>query len=141
MIDAERLKEDLKRDEGETKFPYYDAVGKITIGVGRNLTDRGLSEAEVRALLDNDVWIVFRELDRAIEGWRSYPEPVARGLANMAFNLGIPRLMKFEKMLAALARGDYTGAADEALNSIWARQVRERASRIATLFRSVTEEQ
>ena len=33
-----------KINEGLRSKPYVDTVGKVTIGVGRNLTDRGLSE-------------------------------------------------------------------------------------------------
>ena len=60
---------------------------------------------------------------------------MARGLCNMAYNLGVPRLLGFERMWAALAAGDYERAADEALDSKWARQVGARAARVAALIR------
>ena len=136
MIDWQRLKQDLIRDEGERLKPYKCTAGKVTIGVGRNLDDVGISKHESRMMLDEDIKRIGWELDRHVDGWRTYPDGVALGLANMCFNLGWPRLSGFRKMLAAIESGDYNKAADEALDSKWAKQVGPRADRIAQLFRS-----
>lgn len=130
-----KLKEDLERDEGLRLKPYVDTVGKTSIGIGRNLDDIGISEEEARHLLDNDVEWVIEELDRTMPWWLTMPEPAQRALANMAFNVGLPTLKLFRNMLAALQAGDYRKAADEALDSRWARQVGSRAERIAALYR------
>ena len=131
------LKEDLIRDEGLRLKPYVDTVGKLTIGIGRNLDDRGITEDEAMMLLDNDIEIVRRELIAITSDlWYLLPDDIHRALLNMAFNLGVPRLMKFKKMWTALKFVDYGKAADEALDSKWARQVGDRAERIATLIRN-----
>ncbi|MCK5611026.1 glycoside hydrolase family protein [Candidatus Pacearchaeota archaeon] len=131
------LESDLIRDEGLRLKPYTDTVGKQTIGVGRNLDDRGITEAEAMMLLDNDIEIVRRELVETVGGmWFYLPNNVHRALLNMAFNMGVPRLMGFKKMWAALTFGTLEKAADEALDSKWARQVGDRAERIATLIRN-----
>lgn len=133
MLD--QLLQDLIRDEDLREKPYRDSVGKLTIGIGRNLDDRGISRDEAVYLCRNDIAIATGDLDRAVPWWRDLPEPAQRGLANMCFNLGWPRLSAFKKMLAALEAHDFDRAADEALDSKWARQVGERADRIETLFR------
>lgn len=115
---------------------YRDSVGALTIGVGRNLDAKGVSESEADLMLANDIADVFADLDRKYPWWRQLPPQVQRGLANMCFNLGVTRLTVFAKMLAALQRGDYNTAAFEALDSRWAVQVGMRATRIANLFRS-----
>lgn len=135
-MNIEALKVDLLRDEGCELKPYVDTVGKITIGIGRNLTDNGITLEEAKHLLENDITAVIIELDHRLPWWRGLPEAKARALANMAFNMGLPRLMDFRKMLTALEAGEYDTAADEALNSVWATQVGERAQRIAGIFRS-----
>lgn len=127
---------DLRRDEGERLKPYTDSVGKVTIGVGRNLTDNGLSLEEAAYLLGNDMGAVERDLTANAPWWSGLSDPVKRGLMNMAFNLGWPRLSAFQTMLTALHEGRWNDAADAALDSAWARQVGIRATRIANLFRS-----
>ena len=135
-MNIEALKVDLLRDEGCKLKPYLDTVDKLTIGVGRNLSDNGITMAEASALLENDITSVIVELDRCLPWWRALPELKGRALANMAFNLGLPRLLKFSQMLTALECGEWDMAADEALDSNWAKQVGERAERIAIAFRS-----
>ena len=127
---------DLRRDEGVAYKPYRDTEGILTIGVGRNLEDRGISDDEMDFLLANDLKWVVVDLDRGAPWWREMTTNRQRALANMVFNLGWPRLSGFKKMLAALEAGDYDEAANQALDSRWAIQVGARAERIAELFRS-----
>lgn len=136
ILDRDQLARDLERDEGLRLKPYLDSVGKLTIGIGRNLDDNGITEAEARLMLDHDADVSLADLDRNAAWWRSMPEPAQRGLANMAFNMGWPTLSGFRNMLAALEQGEYARAADEALDSRWARQVGPRSERIAELYRS-----
>ena len=134
-MDRGMLTTDLVRDEGMRLNPYTDTVGKVTIGVGRNLDDVGISEAEALRMLDADIDRSTAELKRNLPWLFERPEPVQRALVNMCFNLGWPRLSGFRNMLAALEAEDYPRAAAEALDSRWARQVGARAGRIAALIR------
>ena len=136
-MDREQLFDDLVRDEGLKLEIYKCTAGKLTIGVGRNIEDRGITTSEARLLLANDVDIISDELTTKFAWWVSMPEPAQRALANMAFNLGVPRLFQFKNMLAAIEKGDYNLAAKEALNSNWAKQVGDRANRIAKVFREL----
>ncbi len=129
---------DLKRDERFVPHAYRDDRGYLTIGYGRLVDERlggGITEDEALILLDHDLEQAVTELDRALPWWREMPSAWQRGLVNMRFNMGLTRLLTFKKMLAALHAGDGERAADEALDSIWAGQVGERAPRIAALYR------
>lgn len=133
------LRNDLIRDEGFVPHAYQDSEGYWTIGVGRLIDKRrggGITREEAEYLLDNDIDRTTGDLHRNIPWWTTLPDPAKRALVNMCFNLGWPRLSGFRRMLAALKRGDYLIAADEALDSKWARQVGVRADRIADLYRS-----
>ena len=134
MTISDALRNDLLRDEGLRLRPYYDSVGKLSLGVGRNLDDLGITKDEALYLLAGDIARAEADLDRALPWWRELSEPRRRALANMAFNLGITRLLRFKKMLAALRAGDWHSAAAEALDSRWAVQVGDRAERIAALI-------
>ena len=126
----------LRRDEGIRLKPYKDSVGKLTIGVGRNLEDRGISNEEADLMLENDINDHIKALNKSRPWIQQKPVAVRLGLYNMAFNLGVPRLLGFVKMLELIDHDDYEGAAKEALDSKWAKQVGPRAERIAELFRS-----
>lgn len=120
----------LMRDEGFRLMPYSDSVGKLTIGVGRNLTDVGLSQDEVYYLLNNDIKRVMVSLG-AYPWFQGLDSVRQAAVANMAFNLGLGGLLHFPSMIHHLQAGEWQGAHDEALNSTWATQVGERAKRIA----------
>jgi lysozyme len=123
------LVDQLRRDEGVRNMPYVDTVGKVTIGVGRNLTDVGLSDSEVIQLLQNDIDKVTAQL--APYQWYNTMDSVRQGaIQNMAFNLGINGLLHFPHMIAALARSDWATAAQEMSSSLWASQVGPRAVRL-----------
>ena len=129
------LLEQLQRHEGLRLKPYRDSVGKLTIGYGRNLADRGISQEEAEFMLDNDIDLVVAELER-MPLFLSL-DPVRQVvLANMAFNMGVPTLLEFRRMLGALARREWDRAADEMLDSRWARQVGRRAVELARLMRT-----
>jgi lysozyme len=69
-----KLEEMLIRQEGNRKFPYECTAGKLTIGVGRNLDDMGLTEDEVLYLLDNDIQRCDTELLQTLIGILIYAE-------------------------------------------------------------------
>ena len=126
----------LIHDEGLRHHPYADTEGNQTIGIGRNLEDRGISRATAIQMCHEDIDAVEVDLDRNLDWWRDMSEERQQALANMCFNLGWPRLSTFKKMLSALEAGDYDRAADEALDSKWARQVGARAARISKQIRN-----
>lgn len=130
------LMNQLSTDEDVKLKPYRDSVGKLTIGIGRNLDDVGITRNEAFALLANDVARVERELDTTLPWWRQMPEARQQVLANMCFNMGMDRLLGFQHMLAALQVGHWDEAAAEMLDSKWAKQVGNRAQRLATMMRN-----
>lgn len=131
-----RLIEQLKLHEGVRNRPYTDSVGKLTIGVGRNLTDKGLKPKEVEYLLMNDIMDCVDDLNRNIPWWRQLNEVRQRVLMDMCFNLGIGKLLGFENTLKYMEHGDYTQAAANMLQSKWAAQVGQRAKRLSEMMRT-----
>lgn len=130
-----RLEKEIINDEGLKLKPYQCTAGKLTIGIGRNLDEVGISEAEAVFLLRNDISRVRKELSSL--GWyRTLDERRKEVIVNMCFNLGLSRLNGFYKMIACIEQGDYSGAANEMLDSKWSEQVGERAVRLANIMRS-----
>ena len=135
-MNVDQLTKDLIIDEGKVKLLYTDSLGVPTIGVGRNLRDRGISDDEIAYLLKNDIAIVTADLDRNLPWWRLMTEARQQALANVCFQLGITKLLHFTNTLASMRSGDYGGAADGMLNSLWARQTPNRANRLAKIMRA-----
>ncbi len=130
------LREMLMIDEGVRLHPYADTVGKLTIGVGRNLTDIGLSKDEVMILLDNDVKAAIVALDGLYPWWRGMSEVRQHVLVNMCFNMGITKLSGFKLALEAMEQSKYEEAANQMTNSAWFNQVGARAIRLVSLMRN-----
>ena len=129
----------LRKHEGVETHAYVDTVGKVTIGVGRNIDKNGgigLSQREIDYLLASDVERVEAELSRAFEWYDSLNDARKDAMMDMCFNLGLPRLMLFKKSLAAIFNRHYEIAAVELLDSLWARQVGQRAVTISEIIRT-----
>lgn len=128
----------VKRHEGLRLKPYLDTEGNLTIGYGRNLTDRGISPVEASALLDFDL----RDADHDLRQIFGLPYLIEIGgcryaaLLSMMFNIGVVRFSGFSRMIAALKQFDWDLAASEMLDSQWARQVGTRATECAALIRT-----
>lgn len=120
--------------EGESLKLYKDTVGKYTIGIGRNLSDRGITKEESKFLFQTDYNLVISELDRGLPWWRKLDEVRQKVLFDMCFNLGLPKLLSFKNTLEAVRTGEYDKAAAGMLNSLWAKQVKGRATRLANMM-------
>jgi len=117
-------------NEGIKTIPYRCTAGKLTIGVGRNLDDRGITPEEARYLLRNDLARAQADLDKYLPWWNGLSEVRRAVMIDMAFNLGIHGLLKFRNTLEALRRGDWQAASAEMKNSKWYRDVGRRGDRL-----------
>ena len=132
--DQKRLINQLTLHEGRRTKPYTCTAGKLTIGVGRNLTDRGLSEDEIDYLLVNDIILVEEGLDSTLPWWRTLDTVRQRVLIDMVLNLGITRFLKFKNTIKFIKEGEYKDASENMLKSLWAKQVGKRANRLAQMM-------
>lgn len=148
MISPKSMKElvdEIKLDEGAVvengrHVAYQDSEGYYTIGVGRlidsKLPGAGLRDSEVEQMLQNDLSECVTDCEKTFTWFNDLPDLAKKALVNMRFNVGMPRLKKFVKMLDALENGEFYIAAKECLDSRWSKQVGARSERIAQLYRS-----
>ena len=135
----EQLIEQLVDHEGLELNVYKDSLGIETIGIGRNLVDRGITKEEAYYLCNNDIGIVELELVAEFPIVSDLDAVRQRVVIDMAFNIGVPRLTGFKKMWAAIHCGDYKEAAVEMMDSKWARQVGRRAERLSAMMKKGTD--
>lgn len=126
--------EQIMDDEGYRQFPYKCTQGFLTVGYGRNLETVGITPEEAIYLLKNDIARTTKEL-RKFSFWTNLDATRQAVLINMGFNLGINGLLKFHDMIMSLTRGNYSAAADAMKDSLWYKQVGERAERLCQLMR------
>lgn len=129
----------LRKHEGVEKHAYTCSAGYVTIGVGRNIDEvggLGLSDEEINFLLKNDIERCIVELTMAFDWFEGLDEVRKDAMINLVFNLGLSRLMKFEKALFAMSNQDWETASEEFLDSRWAEQVGARATEVAQMIRT-----
>jgi lysozyme len=126
----------IMQEEGYSQFPYRCPTGKTTIGYGRNLDDKGVSPAEAEALFLNDILECETDL-RAIFTHPPQSLTLSRweALMDMRYNLGAKGFRRFERMIQAVKDGQWEVAAEECLDSLYAKQLPKRAGRNADLLR------
>jgi len=129
-----RILEQLEAEEGFVPYAYQDHLGFWTLGVGRLIDKRrggGITRDEALHLLGNDVSRVTQDLVRRFAWFDRLNAARQAVLIGMAFQMGIHGLLGFEKTLLYVEAGQWSRAADQMLNSLWARQTPARARRMA----------
>ena len=124
-------KESLKLHEGYRQFAYQCTANKTTVAFGRNLQDKGISEAEAMYLLENDIVECLQDLSALFKCWNTLSEYQQAALIDLRFNLGAQGFRTFKKTIAAIEAGDFSEAALQIMDSRYASQVGKRADDIA----------
>lgn len=127
----ENVKRQLIRYEGLKLQVYKCPAGYQTIGVGRNLESKGISEKEAMVLLDNDIAEFTFALEETYDWFEDLSENRQAVIINMAFNLGMSGFGKFKNMISAIENSDWEEAASQMMDSKWATQVGRRAEELS----------
>jgi len=146
-MNIDKLREELKIDEGVKYEIYLDHLGLPTFGIGHLVLDSDVehgqevgtpvSEDRVNECFAKDVETVLSECKTLYSNFELLPEEVQLIIANMMFNMGRPRLSQFKGMRAGIDAGDWNRAADEMVDSRWYKQVTNRADRLVNRMRNV----
>lgn len=146
-IDDNTCIQRLVVNEGLKLHPYYCPAGHLTIGIGRNLESNplsdeekayighsvkdGITEDEAFYLCRNDLKKVQADLDRELPWWRDLNYDRQFVMIDLCFNMGIRKLLQFQKTLNSIATGYYIRAGEQLMQSLYAKQVGKRAERNA----------
>jgi len=127
---VDKLIKQLKKHEGVELKPYKCTSNKLTIGIGRNLEDVGISDHEAEYLLMNDL-DTYMTAAKTYDWYNGLNDARKAVIVNMLFNMGQTNFNKFLKMKQALDMGDHAEAAKQMLDSKWAKQVKGRSEELA----------
>lgn len=125
----------IKHHEGWRSKPYEDTEGILTIGYGFNIA-QGITREEGEAILDVKLRKLIANAGIRLSLYDSVDSTRQIILLDMAYNLGFSRLLKFKRMWKAIKIKDWNKAAEEMLDSRWARQVKGRAIKLAEAMRT-----
>ena len=144
---VDRLREELKIDEGCKYEVYLDHLGLPTFGIGHLITDQDpehqmgigtpVDAIRVNEAFEQDIQVTVDECKILFVDWSNLPEEVKLITANMMFNMGRPRLSKFKKMIQAIKVADWVEAAEQMKGSRWYKQVTNRADRLISRMKAV----
>ena len=144
---VDRLREELKTDEGCKYEIYLDHLGLPTFGIGHLVTERDpeyqkevgtvVDEIRVNEVFEQDIQVTVDECKILFVDWTNLPEEVKLITANMMFNMGSPRLSKFKKMIKAIKDGDWLEAGNQMQDSRWYKQVTNRADRLISRMKAI----
>jgi lysozyme len=136
MYCIERMADLLERHEGRRRWAYRDSEGYLTIGIGFNLDGEGLYDVEMDFILRNRIKLATIEIESAFPQFARLNAVRQIVLVDMTYNMGLTKLLGFQRMFIALDAQDYDAAAAEMLDSLWATQVGGRAIRLSNMMRT-----
>tara|TARA_R100000700_G_scaffold10400_1_gene15089 strand:+ start:2578 stop:3024 length:447 start_codon:yes stop_codon:yes gene_type:complete len=147
MIDLKQLRIELESDEGCINEVYLDHLGYPTFGIGHLIRDTDpeygcdvgekISAERVAEAFEDDVQITYNDCLRLYPDFDMLPNEAQLIIANMMFNLGATKLGKFKDMKAAVDARSWDLAADAMVDSLWYKQVTNRANRLVNRMRAV----
>jgi len=142
-----QLIDELKADEGVKNEIYLDHLGLPTLGVGHLIRESDpeyglevgthIDDERVNELFNQDIETTLIECGHLYPNFDNLPDEAQKIIANMMFNMGRPRLSRFHKMKKAVDSSDWIEAANQMLDSKWAKQVPNRANRLIERMKNI----
>ena len=133
------LLESIKKHEGFVEHAYDDSLGIPTIGYGFTIKDLVLDEDIAEEILIRKLEKLKRNANSRFRWLEDMPVVIQEVILNMCYQLGVTGVSKFRKAISALQEGDWQEAADEMLDSLWARQTPNRATELSNIVRNQSE--
>ena len=133
------LLEKIKHHEGFVEHVYDDSLGIPTIGYGFAIKDLVLDEDIAEEILIRKLEKLKRNANSRFKWLEDMPQEVQEVVLNMCYQLGITGVSKFRKAISAMQEGEWSEAADEMLDSLWARQTPNRAEELSNIVRNQVE--
>lgn len=144
-MNIQKLQSEIIVEEGNVKSVYLCSENHPTFGIGHLITDKDpekgqpvgteVSDTRIQEAFEEDMAVVIKDCEILYSDFYELPEEAQHIIANMCFQLGRPRLSKFKMMKAAVDARDFKEAANQMLDSRWAKQTPNRANRLADRMR------
>ena len=118
--------------EGFKAKPYQDSLGVWTIGHGLTW----ISEEESTEIAKGRLAANLKHIEKLWPWLEDHPQVITEVIVEMTYQMGVAGVGGFKNMLSAIQAGDYTKAAQEGINSRWAKQTPSRANELMNIVRT-----
>ena len=126
----------IKEHEGFRPDVYKCSEGFDTIGWGFAIKDLVLDKDIADMILERKVLALISRVRKKFDWLDSVPPEVQGVLVEMSYQMGLSGVSKFKKALHAMQMLQWSVAADELLDSRWAKQTPNRAQELSDIIRS-----
>ena len=147
-MDVDKLRKQLEIDEGVVHEIYLDHLGYATFGIGHLVRDTdpengwevgtAVSESRCIEAFESDIMGVLSDCETLYPDFGDLPEEAQQIIANMMFNMGLSRMRQFKGMKKGVDAREWDSAADEMVDSVWYKQVTNRAERLVKRMRALS---
>lgn len=134
-------------EEGFSAYEYYCTQGYVTVGFGRKISDdKSLKLSSNRVNRKDEILFVRKYIDEVVIklsstypiAWSKCNQQRQAILISMTYQLGFTGVSKFKKMWSAIEMSNFEEASRQMLDSLWARQTKNRALRHAKTMKDGT---
>lgn len=128
----------IKKHEGLRLKKYLCSQGYPTIGYGHKMINNEYEEItleKAQELLEEDVEEAYNSVLYIFPSFGGFSLNRKAALIDMTFQLGASGLKHFKKAVTLTNLGAWNEAADEYLDSLWARQTPNRAKEVTDMIR------
>ena len=147
-MDLRQLRLELEEDEGIKFEVYKDHLGYTTFGIGHLIRESdeeygkpvgySIEKSRVIEVFENDMQSVISDCNSLYDDFEELPEEAQHIIANMMFNMGLSRMRQFKGMKKGVDAREWDSAADEMVDSVWYKQVTNRAERLVKRMRALS---
>ena len=131
----EGLLERLKENEGYSSTVYQCTEGFDTIGYGFAIKDLVINREIASMILTEKIEKRIALLKESLDWFNILPPEIQSVVIEMTYQLGVSGFLKFKKAINHMKNKEWQLAADEMLDSKWAKQTTNRANRLADIVR------
>ena len=131
MPNFKSLVERVATNEGFRSKPYQCSEGVWTIGHGLTY----LTEEESLEIMAKRITKLHLRLLESQDWYKDLPPEVQGVFTEMCFQMGVTGALKFKKAIDHMKNKEFQLAAEEMLDSKWAKQTSNRANQLADIVR------
>ena len=127
----------IKKHEGYKSTVYQCTEGYDTIGYGFAIKDLELEKDICDIIAERKLEKLEKRIASRFGWFCSSPEEVQDVITEMCYQLGLSGFSKFKKTIYLLEIEQYEEASIEMLDSLWAKQTRNRAMELSETLRNI----